>query len=269
MNNIIFKSIFSAAFSLFIVSIAFAGTVTLTINPSQGAGVNVTGSLTRGNTAVSDPVSAVTGANGTAEITFGPTVSIEGAMGTIFNVESFTDFEAHVIRKSGDSFRLDSNQIKEVSNEVTSSTELAFGGTSPPFGFSALTASLASQIGLGKAFTFPSFLSDIDNDGFIEDGIDTLFVAINASLFLSTASEFTIGETFLIENGISDLLPGFYFSTTTIDLDDNLGYTGTPIPDGSIVFVSEFISVSTIPEPNTLLLLFISMIAYFGCRRRR
>jgi hypothetical protein len=97
-----------------------------------------------------------------------------------------------------------------------------------------------------------------------------LFVFVDLTQWLSAPSSFlpTPGEMFSIVSGTSSLLPGFLFSTSTIDFVPGTGLvTASPL-NGENVFARAFIDGQAVPEPSTLAFLSIGVLIVLSYRLR-
>jgi hypothetical protein len=97
-----------------------------------------------------------------------------------------------------------------------------------------------------------------------------LFGVVDLTQWLSFPSQFEIGETFTIEDGVSPVLPGFEFSTSPFELVVGEGFVATgPLFDGTLT-VEGGIDGSASPEPSTWALLGsgIGWLVLFGRLRK-
>ncbi|GAB1718847.1 MAG: hypothetical protein NTAFB09_05780 [Nitrosospira sp.] len=84
---------------------------------------------------------------------------------------------------------------------------------------------------------------------------------LNAGLAFNSSSSF--GTTFQINNNTIPGLPGYQFSSTLPIYVPGSGWAVTPLADGTTVQYAAFHSTYTLPEPHTLLLALIGLVAIF------
>ncbi|HWY22646.1 MAG TPA: PEP-CTERM sorting domain-containing protein [Candidatus Acidoferrum sp.] len=136
-----------------------------------------------------------------------------------------------------------------IKTDAQAALEGAFLGSGPTFAFSPLARNLPLFPG---SVPCPDFLTDLNGDGIISSK-DNIFVAVNLSQWAPVASSFPLDTKFSITNGLSALLPGYYFSVTPITFNPSLGFTSSDPFSGTVFTVAEH-DLSSVPEPATWLL---------------
>jgi hypothetical protein len=145
------------------------------------------------------------------------------------------------------------------------------GNTETTLAYIGQVNGMLDELDLGSATSlfmgFDEFLAPM----FSRSSGGDLFVYVDLTQWLSAPSSFlpTPGEVFSIIGGTSSLLPGFLFSTSTIDFVPGTGLvTASPL-NGENVFARAVIDGQTVPEPSTLAFLSIGVLLVLGYRLRR
>jgi len=161
-------------------------------------------------------------------------------------------------------------QIAISGSDVRTTIDVAFAGQSAPFGLLPWADTQLAERGPGTPIFFPNFLADLNHNGVIDDS-DKLFVGVNASRWIESplsASVLPDGTIVSITNGSSASLPGYVFSTTPLVFNSKFGLVGTP-PGTDVFAVGSHSSVAGAPEPPTVALLGLGLIAMLGFARNR
>jgi hypothetical protein len=101
------------------------------------------------------------------------------------------------------------------------------------------------------------------------DQLSSLFVFIDLVQWVGTGAMFSPLQSFSIVNGINDLLPGFFVSTSPITISPDGSFQGTPFTGVTVAAAGIDGHALPIPEPS-MMLLFISgivgLVAFFKVR---
>ena len=145
---------------------------------------------------------------------------------------------------------------------------------------------ITGEVRLGSIFDFvfqaygsgvvfmPDLWGNTNGDGVIGDG-DLLYSLIDlreytnsgADLLSTVNARFFAGQAFNIVGGIVVGLPGMMFSTTEFTFDPATGYHGTAYTGTGFAVTDHGIGV--VPEPMSLPLFLIALVAAFNASRRR
>jgi PEP-CTERM motif len=167
-------------------------------------------------------------------------------------------------------FVADFKQYAKVANpgETSVLDVVAFEPLGADFLVTPFADFIGMKLGFGREVRLPDLYGDTNSDGALGPE-DILYSAVNLALYMAVpAPDFQLGDSFVITNGTTPLLPGFIFSISPIQRDaispngfiNSAPYTG-------LAFALTEHDVSQIPEPSTMWMLAISCVA--GRLRRR
>lgn len=93
-----------------------------------------------------------------------------------------------------------------------------------------------------------------------------LYSSVDLNIYLHDIPSFQLGDIFAIVNGANTSLPGMLFSSAPFAFDPQNGFTGTPFT-GTGYTLSEH--ALTVPEPDSLALLFLGFLSLCAVRQWR
>ena len=161
--------------------------------------------------------------------------------------------EAKLEAKSPSGAALASLKVEYAASPL-SSTELAFLGT---------VDGAFTELDLDAGI---ALFGDILAPGLNNDAVP-LFIGVDLTRWQSHPTAFEAGDIFTIDDGLSDLLPGFLVGTSPVTLGPD-GYV-TDHPFTGQVFVGAAIDGHLAPAPGTLALLASGVMGWLVCALRR
>jgi hypothetical protein len=134
--------------------------------------------------------------------------------------------------------------------------------------FEGIFARIAMEVGEGVQVLIPDLYSDTNKDGTLADP-DLLYSLVDMHQYLQAIPIFALGDHFNIVGGQVSTLPGMLFSSTPFvyDITAPTGFDYTPYNGDGVA--GSLHGLTAVPEPSTLGLLGIGLIAYARRRRNR
>ncbi|MCZ8358615.1 MAG: PEP-CTERM sorting domain-containing protein [Microcystis sp. LE19-388.1G] len=108
-------------------------------------------------------------------------------------------------------------------------------------------------LGANTSFSIPDLFADTNGDNQIDSG-DVLYSLVDLSGYLvNPIPNFSLGDTFTVDNGQVSQFPFMFFSTTPFVFDQTTGFTGTPYSGQGTVLTQHDLEAEPIPEPSSTL----------------